>query len=206
MKKRMTKLAVFDFDGTIADTKKLYCYIIRKAINERGYSFSKSHVEKNLGPKLGITLRDLKIAEKDINPIRNEVHAYILTKVNSLRVCPYAAQALERLKNKKVKIVLLTNSIRRFVLAFLKKNKLAKYFDVLFCAEDFKEKPEAFRKIFKKFKTKPGEVLYVADKTSDVRIARLARCRIAIVLVCSWDKKKFKSEKYVMKDLRRLKV
>jgi len=184
----------------------MYIYIICKAINERGYGFSRSHVEKNLGPKLGITLRDLKVKEKDINPIRNEVHAYILTKVNSLKPCPYTAQALGKLKKQKVKIVLLTNSIRRFVLAFLKKNKLAKYFDVLFCAEDFTEKTDAFKKIFKKFKTKPSEVLYAADKIYDVKIARQVKCKIAISLARSWDKNKFGKESYVMRDLREISV
>jgi len=202
----MTKIAVFDFDGTIADTKKLYYYIIHKAINSRGYNLSLSHVEKNLGPKLEITLRDLKVAEKDINPIRNEVHAYAVTKVNSLKTCPYTAQTLARLKKQKVKIILMTNSIRKFVLGFLNKNKLAKYFDALLCAEDFKEKPEAFRKIFKKYNVKPQDVLYVADKTWDVRIARQVGCGIAIVLARSWDKSRFGKESYVFKDLRSVRL
>jgi len=98
----------------------------------------------------------------------------------------------------------LTNSAGRFVTAFLKKNKLLRYFDKLFYAENFGTKEDALRAIARKYKSRISDVVYVADKKADVKIARNAGCRIIVPLACSWDKKLFHGERYTVKSLKQL--
>ena len=197
------KLLVFDFDGTIADTKNLYVDAIHRFTCSLGYDFSLLQVEKNLGPKLGISLGNLGVKEEDVPELREKIHKYIVSKETKIKICSDAKQGLETL-HQKYKTVLLTNSIRLFVEKILKKYKLKRSFDKLMYSENFITKEDAFRKLAKDYKIKMKEILYVADKTNDVQIARKVGCRIAIVLACSWDKTKFKHERFVFRNLREL--
>jgi len=191
----MIKLLVFDFDGTIADSKKLYIDAIFGFTKKYGYKLTKRHVERSLGPKLDLSLHNAGIrryAEK----IGCEINKYLIKEAPKLKLCPYVKETLRRIKERRIlKTVLLTNSTRPFINVFLKKNNLRNYFGKILGAEDFLVKEEAFEKLFRKFKIKPQETVYIADKTKDVDIARKVGCKIIIVLSCSWDRKKFKKRK-----------
>jgi phosphoglycolate phosphatase-like HAD superfamily hydrolase len=96
----------------------------------------------------------------------------------------------------------MTNSTRKFINAFMKKYSIGKYFSKILGAEDFLMKEEAFRRLFKQYHVRPNEVVYIADKVKDVKIAKSLKTHILIVLACSWDKNKFKNESYLVKDFR----
>ena len=116
----------------------------------------------------------------------------------------YAKIGIEQLK-RKYKIVLLTNSIKRFAEKILKKNRLGEFFDRFMFAEDFTTKEDAFRKISKMFKVKMNEILYIADKINDIKIAKRIGCNYAISLACSWDRNLFRKRgKFVINNLEEL--
>ena len=199
----MAKLLVFDFDGTIADSKRLYVDSIFRFTKKHGYKLTKEKVERSLGPKLDASLHNAGI-KRYAEKIKSEINRYATEKAAGLKLCPYVKEALKKIKRKNIRTALLTNSTRPFINAFLKKNRLKKYFDEILCAEDFLVKEEAFRKLFKKFKIRPQEAVYIADKTKDVKIARKVGCKIVIILACSWDKSKFSHEKFVFRNLKEL--
>jgi len=197
-------ILVFDFDGTIADSKSLYVSTIQKSLSKHSFVYPKSRIIKALGPKLEITLKNIHdFDEKTLSILKRDINSSITKKAKSLKLCPYAKKELGELK-KKYRIIILTNSAKKFILAFLKHNKMTKYFDKLFCGENFIDKEEALREITKKYKTKISDVVYIADKISDVKIAKKAGCRIIIVLACSWDKKRFRKEKYAVSSMKQL--
>ena len=138
--------------------------------------------------------------------MKNEVHKEIEKKADKLRLCKNVKPTLKNLKKKKVKLVLMTNSPRNFVFRILKKNHI-EYFDKLFYAENFTIKEKAIKSLAKKYKIKVKDIVYVADKFSDIRIAKRAGCKIIIPLACSWDKENLKKKKYsfIIKDLRQIK-
>ena len=45
----MIKLIVFDFDGTLADTKGLASKIIKDSLHEMNHEVNQEHLERNLG-------------------------------------------------------------------------------------------------------------------------------------------------------------
>ncbi|UZE93931.1 MAG: HAD-IA family hydrolase [Candidatus Pacearchaeota archaeon] len=203
-----TKLIIFDLDGTLVDSKKLYIETIHGSLLKNYLIFPKSHIAKSLGPKVEFTLKNIaKFDPKIVDKLKKEINEWIVKETKKLKLCPYVKQTLKRLKKEKVKIVLLTNSARKYTTLFLKRNKLDKFFNRIFCAENFKTKKEAIRYIAKKYKVKKKEIIYVADKKSDVKTARKVGCKIIIVLACSWDKAIFKKrkQKFIIKDLTCLK-
>jgi len=195
-------ILVFDFDGTLADSKKLYIDIIYLFLLRHNYKLSKEKVSRGLGPRLDITLENLGVSRKDVGTLTKEINYAITKKALSLKLCPYVRGSLNKL-SKNHTIILMTNSAKPFILRILKKHALLKYFSELLCAR-FRKKEQGFYYIFKKYKTIPKNVTYIADKAEDVKIARKVKCQIIIVLAKSWDKNLFKKEKYVIKDMKEL--
>jgi phosphoglycolate phosphatase len=197
----MIKLLVFDFDGTIADSKKLYINSIYHSAKKYGYRLSKAFIEKNLGPKLDASLFNMKI-KRNAEKIAKEVNSFVTKKAKTLKLCPFVRETLAKIKGRNIKTVLMTNSTKKFINAFMKKHKIKKYFNKILGAEDFLVKEEAFRRLFKQYHVRPNEVVYIADKIKDVKIAKSLKTHVLIVLACSWDKKKFRNESYAVKDFR----
>jgi len=195
-------ILVFDFDGTLADSKKLYIDIIYLFLLKHNYKLSKEKVSKGLGPRLDITLGNLGVSKKDVGILTKEINSAITKKALSLKLGPYVRETLKEL-SKNNTIILMTNSAKPFILRILKKHALLKYFSELLCAK-FRKKEEGFYYIFKKYKTISKNVIYIADKVEDVKIAKRVKCQIIIVFARSWDKKLFKKEKYIIKNLKEL--
>ena len=82
-------------------------------------------------------------------------------------------------------------------------------FKEVYGAEKFSSKDKLLEKLFRKFKIKPSEAIYIGDRFSDVEYAREAGCvAVAIHNKCSWsDLKTIKKEKpdYLIGDFRGLK-
>jgi len=203
----MKKFVVFDFDGVIADSKDLYTDTIYNSLIEHSLIYPKGRIARALGPKLDITLKNINhFSKNNIKVLKNGINSNIVRRAKSLKLCPYAKQTLKRLKKQKCTLVILTNSSKKFLFAFLKYNKIMKYFDKFFYAENFSDKPSKIKELAKKYKINVKNIIYVADRTKDVKIARKAGCKIIIVLACSWDKNEFHGEKYTIKSLKDIRI
>jgi phosphoglycolate phosphatase-like HAD superfamily hydrolase len=219
----MKRVVVFDLDGTLIDSKKLYTDTIHHSLLEHYFNvrnahisehpknaehffgFPKSRVSRALGPKLEITLRNIGRFQPEIlQELKNSINKDVAHEAAYVKLCPYAKGALKKLKKRKYTLILLTNSAGEFSTNVLKAHKIRKYFSKLFYAESFSSKEDAIRAIAKKYKVQVSEIIYIADKKADVKIARNAGCRIIITLACSWDKKLFNREKYTISSLKQL--
>lgn len=205
------KLIVFDFDGTIVDSKKLYVDVIHGSLLKFCYIYPKSHIAKKLGPKVEETLSNIgKFNPKIKAKLKKDINDWVTKKVRHIKLCPYVKQTLKELKKKKkekIKIAILTNSVRKYTIAFLKKNNIDKFFDKLICAENFATKENAIKKLAKRYKIKIKDIVYIADTKKDIKVAKKVGCKIIIVLACSWYKSQFKNrkQKFIIKDLSKLK-
>lgn len=194
----MKKIIVFDFDGTIADSKKLYVDIIHDSLFKASYIYPRSHIVKALGPKLEDSLLNLrKFPPNVLKKLSKEINDFVIRKARGLKVCKNVKSELKKLKkSKKYKIILLTNSVRKFSIAFLKKNNMLKDFDLILGSEDFKDKEKALKHIAKIFKARPEDIVYIGDRIKDYKIARHVGSQIIIPYACSWDKSLLKLKKY----------
>lgn len=202
------KIIVFDLDGTIVDSKKLYINTIHHNLVMNYFIFTKGHVARALGPKLEDTLQKLRRFDpKTLKRLKKDINEYVARESSKLKLCPKVKEVLKYLRSRKFKIVLLTNSARKYTLLLLKKNNLLRFFDKVIAAENFNKKSEVIKKIARKYKVKTNEIVYIADKIKDIKIAKQAHCRIIITLACSWDKTKFRNKKanYIIKNLGELK-
>jgi len=196
--KKMVKILVFDFDGTIADSKKLYVDIIHDSLLKASYIYPRSSIIKALGPKLEESLLNIrKFDKKTLKVLSKEINSFVTKEARSLKICAEVKSTLKRLKkSKKYKIILLTNSVRAFANAFLKKNGLGKDFDAILGSEDFSTKDKALREISRKYHVKREEIMYLGDRAIDYRIAKRVGTRIVMPYACSWEKTRIMQKKY----------
>lgn len=192
------KVLVFDFDGTIADSKKLYVDIIRDSLLKASYIYPRSSIIRALGPKLEESLLNIrKFDRKTLKKLSREINGFVTEKAKSLKVCRNVKRTIRKLKkSRKYKIILLTNSVRGFARAFLKNNGMEKDFDIIMGSEDFGTKEDAIKKIARRFKMRTRDIIYVGDREMDFRVARHVGSKIIMPYACSWEKTRIMQRKY----------
>jgi HAD superfamily hydrolase (TIGR01549 family) len=202
-----TEFILFDFDGTLADTKQVWLSSIKQALDKNRLFFKPEEIEKSLGPKLETTFKNLDIIDSQ-NKIRNEVHEQVIKKLNKVKPCPYIKETLKYFKKqRKIRVFLLTNSPRKIIIALLKKIRILNFFDEVYCSEDFDTKEKFILDLAKKYNLKTKEIAYIGDKIHDEKIGKKAKCQYYVLSECSFDKLllKKKKQKFILKDIRQLK-
>lgn len=186
MKKSKIKLLVFDFDGTIADTKKLYYNSIHKWLKKEKIVFSEKQFKKFFGLKVHDILAKLRI-RGDIKKITEKINADVFKNINKIKV----SESVEYIKELNADKIIASNTPTRYMGAILRKNGLLKYFMVVCGGDKFVHKEDFIKKYIKNKKLNRKNVFYIGDMVKDVEIARKAGCVcVAVSHNISWSSRK----------------
>ncbi len=179
---------VFDLDGVILDSKRLYANAFQYAFRKGGINLSRSFIAPRLGGKMEETVKNIEDSTgfRINEPLTTRaVLSFSRKNVHSVRSMKGAKRALLETKNA-ARIILLTNTTKNVAMISLKKLGLV-VFDKMVFAEDSKSKESAIRRVSREFKIPAKEIIYVGDMARDIRVARSAGCRI--ISVPGWDSK-----------------
>ncbi|MEM4230636.1 MAG: HAD hydrolase-like protein [Candidatus Pacearchaeota archaeon] len=168
------KLIIFDFDGVLADTKKIWIKCIIKVLKEEKFYCPKcvTDIIIPFGRKIQDVLKLLDIPKSRIEEIRTKVHKLVLK--HKIKI-----QNIEPLKTIKIKKIILSNS-PAFVVRHALKNKL-KIFDRVYGSDDFSDKASFIESLMKKQKFRKKDLWYVGDIGQDIRVARKGGCTSVIL-------------------------
>jgi HAD superfamily hydrolase (TIGR01549 family) len=181
------KLLIFDFDGTIVDSKTAYYNSIIKQLNPMGFSKKRITEAINLGLSLWDTLGEFIPSALRRWWIRRKIMKDVLKEASTIRKCHDS----EHIKDIHIKKILISNSLSEFVIPVLKHFKMIKVFDKIYCADDFDNKTKFIINYLKTKKINPRECFYVGDRVADVALAKKIGCKSIIVYgKCSWNSKK----------------
>jgi phosphoglycolate phosphatase-like HAD superfamily hydrolase len=183
----MIRLIIFDFDGTIVDSKAAYYNSIFGHLIGLGMSKAKISEAIDIGLNLGETLK--KVVPSGIYRwwLRREIMKDTLKAVNGVKKCHDAGHITE-IKTKKI---LVSNSLSEFVIPVLKHLKMGNVFKEVYCADDFDDKTDFIRTYLKIHGIRPYECFYVGDRVADIKLAKKVGCYSIIVSgKCSWNSKK----------------
>lgn len=183
----MIKLLVFDFDGTLADSRKILLNLVKKEIKNSEYRISKAFVKRFGDKPLNGILKMIGFGNNELDYYSREIHKDFFKNAGKIKAC----KNLKSLKKIRIKKIVLSNSIHKFISIVLRNLGVMKYFEHVFGADEFKNKVQEFRKIIKIYKIKPREIAYVGDRVIDAKLARKIGCYSIIILrKSSWSPRK----------------
>ena len=171
------KILIFDFDGTIADTKKQwYSSIIKVLKKEKIYCPAcEAKVIMHFGKKIPEILEAIEINKEEANKISEEIHKEFYKQFSKVNLCP----GFEDLKSMNVKKIILSNATIGAIRGVLRTKE--QLFDEVYGAENFDNKKDMIKRIAQRHKVSLSEVVYIGDRAGDAKVAREAGCVGVIV-------------------------
>jgi len=185
----MKKYIVFDFDGTIADTynnvfdiandlkKDRYKEINFKDIRDHGFRY--------LIQKSGISLRKIP---KFIYQIKSK-----LKKENNIKLFPEILDVFKKL-SEKYNLGIVSSNSEINIRIVLKRYNIENLFNFIYSDSFLFGKHLVLKRMCKKYKINPDDVIYVGDEDRDIIASKKAKIKIIAV---TWG---FNSEKLLKKN------
>ncbi len=177
------KYIFFDFDGTIADTEKVNFKILEQLSDK--YKFKRLAInELHYAKKMNALqlMNHLNVKKYKLPFILKKGKKLLKQNIVNIELCMNNfAEVLPSLKSAGVKLAIITSNSKKNVNLFLQNHNLD-CFDFIVSSSLF-GKEHKIKKIIKKGRINPSEVIYVGDEIRDISAAKLANIKIAIV---SW--------------------
>lgn len=186
----MFEAVIFDWDGTLCDTRKAILVSFHKALSEVQCDVSNEFIERRIGIGAAETFREI-LRDKNVRfdevLIRKLVDLKVQAEIDlsdEIKLFSGAAELLASLKGK-VKLGLASMNNKRVIDHLLKTTDTARFFDVVVTVEEAakpKPDPEVFLKCAQKLETKPACCVVVEDSIFGVEAAKAGRmCCIAVL-------------------------
>ena len=185
----MAEAVIFDWDGTLADTRKAVVKSFQKVLTEAGCRVSDTFIERRMG------IGTKKTIIEAFRECHKRLDVSTLKKLADEKVSIHAGLAdivylfdgvtelLEALQNK-TKIALATMSNKKVVDSLIPAKKIAAYFEVVVTADDVtnpKPDPEVFLLTAKNLDVDPKDCVVVEDSVFGVQAARAANMKCIAV-------------------------
>lgn len=179
-----SKLVLFDFDGTIADTYQAIADITNHLSSEFGYKPVEPEellLLKNLSSREVIKKTEISLFKIPflVKRVRNELSK----EIANLKPIKGVEQVLDRLKARGYSLGIVTSNDKHNVEIFLAKNNLDFLFDFIYSSTSIFGKHRVIDRIVKQNRLSRDKIVYVGDETRDIRSARKSRVNIVAV---SW--------------------
>lgn len=176
----MTNL-IFDYDGTLHNSIKIYAPAFRKAYNyliKKGLAKSKKFSDEEIARWLGFTAKDMwnrfmpKLSREEQYNCSNIIGNEMLDLINAgkAELYPNTRLILHELRSKGYNLIFLSNCKRSYMNAHRNQFQLDDFFAAYYCSEEFDFIPK--HQIFNCFKEEwDGEFIVIGDRFQDIKIA-----------------------------------
>lgn len=192
---------IFDVDGTIIDTELAMLHSLQRTLKEE------KNIEKDIEElrfTLGIPGKDA-LKMMGLEPV-DELHdiwsAAVLDFSDHVVVFEGMEALLEQLKNKQIKLGIVTSKIKQSMRDEFDRFNLNHYFHDMIDADDtikHKPEPEPLLQSLKNINEQPTDALYIGDSIYDLQAAHAANMKFALA---HWGAKKtegFEKADYILK-------
>lgn len=174
--------AVFDWDGTLADTLSAILRAERVVMRQLGMDLSIERLRATYTPDWRAKYRELGIPEERWPEAARLWESRML--LARPRAFPWARPALRSLRTRGVRLALVTASGRAIVEPNLARFNMARTFEIVVTADDVvepKPHPEGLRAALAHLAVEPADAVYVGDTTVDLEMATAAGVPFAAI-------------------------
>jgi beta-phosphoglucomutase len=192
----MFEAVIFDWDGTLADTRQVVVASFQKALSEIHCEISGEFIERRIGIGSAETFREILRSSKmrfDETLIKRLVGKKIQNEIemsSDVKLFDGSLYLLRHLQGK-VKLGLASMNDREVINNLLKMTNTHRFFDATLTADDIskpKPNPEIFLKCALKLGASPERCVVVEDSIFGVEAAKKARMGCIAVLTGVYSK------------------
>ena len=176
-----SKLIIFDFDGTLADTLGALMRISNRLAPEFGYS--------QIGDEQLASLKYLssweiiklsKVALWKLPFLLKRVKEEFPAEVINVRLFPGVVELLNTLKLQGYRLGIVSSNAEANIRSLLSQNHIEHLFDFVNGASTF-GKGKAIGKLIKQYHCPKSDVIYIGDEIRDIQAARSIEIRVIAV-------------------------
>lgn len=204
----MFKLFIFDLDGTLINSVPRWADLFERTLEHVQICVPRGEVVATFGESAENILKTF-VKNGKTKEATNFFMNHQMEHISQFEVFNHSRAILRDLKAKGHLVAIATGNKRRFMKLFLERFGLKEFVDYAVCSDDVKNDkpaPDLLLKVLNHFNTTPQEAIYIADSPMDLKSARSANMKIAIVTtgVLSKEQAKELQADYIFSDLREI--
>lgn len=176
-----SKVLLFDFDGTVADTRTMALRILNELSEEFRF---RSLPEEELPEARNMTtqklIRYLGIRRWRVPRIARRGLVKFHERIHQVEPIPHVPAILQQLHERGFRLGILTSNSEANVTAFLKHHQIT-CFEFIRSSSKLFGKSREIRRIMKEHQLQPEDIIYIGDETRDIEASHSTAIRIAAV-------------------------
>ena len=177
-----TKVIIFDFDGTIADTVDVLVSVANRLAADFGYiqiTSEELSILRNLTSREIIKYSGISIFK--IPFLVKKVKSELKNKIPELKPIAGMQEALVELRNEGHRLGIITSNSQDNVADFLRINNLDNLFEFVYSGVTIFGKTTIINNVLRQKQIKTQEVIYVGDETRDIEASKKANIKVVAV-------------------------
>lgn len=183
----MAQLHIFDIDGTVLDSMRMWDELVPEYLRFKGIDPPEGIAEiidPLTVPQVFEYVADRFPAAGDTGTVRKELTERIKQQyAENVSLFGDAAEELKKIKAEGERIIAFSNTPHEFIDFAIKQNKLDVYFSAIFTVEDVGERKDsarAFTKLCERLQIMPEEATVHDDSAFALEAAKAAGCRVEV--------------------------